>query len=76
MKIFTDGSSMNGKVGASAVLYVNDRQIVKLRYHLGAASKHMVFEAKLVGMILAAHLLATNQAVLLPVSIFSLDRWT
>ena len=69
-KIFTDGSSTNGKVGASAVLYVNDRQIAKLQYHLGAASKHTVFEAELVGMILAAHLLATTQAVPLPASIF------
>ena len=69
-KIFTDGSSTNGKVGASAVLYINDRQVVKLWYHLGAASKHTVFKAELVGMILAAHLLATNQAVPLPASIF------
>ena len=29
-KIFTDGSSNNGKVGASAVLYINDVQITTL----------------------------------------------
>ena len=69
-KIFTDGSSTNRKVGASAVLYINNRQVAKLQYHLGAASKHTVFKAKLLGMILAAHLLATNQAAPLPASIF------
>ena len=69
-KIFTDGSSTNGKVGALAVLYVNNTQVAALRYHLGAASKHTVFEAELVGMILAAHLLATIEGLPLPASIF------
>ena len=69
-KIFTDGSSINRKVGASAVLYVNDTKVASLWYHLGAASKHTIFEAKLVGMILAAHLLNTNEDLPLPASIF------
>ena len=69
-KIFTDGSSINGKVGASAVMYVNDTKVASLRYHLGAASKHTVFEAELVGMILAAHLLNVNDDLPLPASIF------
>ena len=51
-------------------MYVNDTKVASLRYHLGAASKHTVFEAELVGMILAAHLLNTNEDLPLPASIF------
>ena len=69
-KIFMDGSSINGKVGASAVLYVNDTKVASLQYHLGAASKHTVFKAELVGMILVAHLLNINEDLPLPASIF------
>ena len=69
-KIFTDGSSNNGKVGASAVLYINDVQITTLRFHLGPATEHTVFEAELVGMILAAQLLTIHDIFPLPVSIF------
>ena len=69
-KIFTDGSCTEGKVGAAAILYVNNTQIAKLRYHLGSAREHTVFEAELVGLILAVHLLATNELVPYPASIF------
>ena len=69
-KIFTDGSSTDGKVGASAVLYVNDTKVATLRYHLGVASEHTVFEAELVGMIMAAHLISTIDNLPLPASIF------
>ena len=69
-EIFTDSSSNNGKVGASAVLYINDVQITMLQYHLGPATEHTVFEAELVGMILAAQLLTMHNIFPLPVSIF------
>ena len=63
-------NSPNGKVGASAVLYINNTQVAVLRYHLGKASEHTVFEAELVGMILAAHLLATIDDLPLLASVF------
>ena len=69
-KIFTGGSSTNGKVGASAILYVNNTQVASLQYHLGVASEHTVFEAELVEMTLAAHLLATIDELPTPTSIF------
>ena len=37
-KVFTDSSSTDGKVGASAVLYVNDTKVVTLHFHLGVAT--------------------------------------
>ena len=66
-KIFMDRSSINGKVGASTVMCINDTKVASLWYHLGAASKHTV---KLVSMILAIHLLNINDDLPLPVSIF------
>ena len=36
-KVFTDGSCTEGKVGAAAILYVNNTQVASLRYHLGSA---------------------------------------
>ena len=65
--IFTDGSCTNGKVGAAASLYVDFNHIATLRYHLGNKTEHMVFEAKVVGLILAAHLLLIrNEVTFLP----------
>lgn len=57
-RIYTDGSDCDGGVGASAVLYKQgcDEPLV-LRYHLGPSSRHSVYEAEVVGLILGIYLL-------------------
>jgi len=65
-KVFTDGSCTNGQVGAAAVLYIDNQQVSALRFHLGPAEEHTVFEAEVVGLILAAHLLTTSHEVTFP----------
>ena len=50
--IFTDGSCHDGKVGAAAALFINHEHIATMRYHLGNATDHTVFEAEAVGLIL------------------------
>jgi len=55
--VFTDGSCTDGLIGASAVLYVDHTHVATLRYHLGSAEHHTVFEAEAAGLILAARLL-------------------
>ena len=70
-KVYTDGSCTNGQVGAAAVLYVDSQQISVLHYHLGPAKSHTVFEAEMVGLILATHLLATSHKISLPVIILA-----
>ena len=61
IKIFSDGSGIEGMIGAAAVLYrlTNGNQITKrvLRYCLGPETKHTVYKGKVVGEILAQHLL-------------------
>ena len=68
---YSDGSSTDGQVGAAAVLYIDGHQTATLRYHLGPASEHTVFEAELVGLILAAHLLSESREATYPAVILA-----
>ena len=57
VKIYLDGSMHDGNVGAAAVLVRNGKMAKVLHYHLGPASKHTVFEAELVGILMGLHLI-------------------
>ena len=65
VRIYTDGSSHSGGVGASAVLLHGNNPDPKraLRFYLGSPDQHTVFEAELVGLILAIHLLQTENHI-------------
>ena len=56
-KIYCDGSSLKGGVGAAAVLYKNNEVIQVSRYYLGTLEEHTVYEAELIGIILVIHVL-------------------
>ncbi|KAG5735422.1 hypothetical protein E4T56_gene12779 [Termitomyces sp. T112] len=55
--IYCDGSGYKGGIGALAVLYVDNKERSSLRYFLGLATKHTIYEAEIVGMTLGLHLL-------------------
>jgi hypothetical protein len=61
IRIYSDGSGIEGMIGATAVLYqhTNGNQTVKhvLHYCLGSETKHTVYEGEVVGEILAQQLL-------------------
>lgn len=59
IKIFTDGSGYEGKVGAAAVMYRKGMEEPEkiLRFHLGSIKQHTTFEGETVGSILAAWML-------------------
>jgi hypothetical protein len=57
-QVFSNGSEIDGQVGAAAVLYCNGQMQQILRYHLGPALKYGIVEAKLVGEIMAAFMLS------------------
>jgi ribonuclease HI len=57
VSLYCDGSGFEDGIGASAVLYINKIEQKSLRYHLGPASEHTVYEGELVGLSLALHLL-------------------
>lgn len=57
-RIYTDGSDYEEGVSASAVLYCPGTvEPTILCYHLGPSSRHTVYEAEIVGLILGISLL-------------------
>lgn len=63
VKIFTDGSMKDGKVGAAAVLLRRGQPDRTLKVCLGSDREHEVYEAEMVGLQLGLHLLATEGMV-------------
>ena len=57
VKIFTDGLGMEGNIGASAVLYRNNRLKSTLRYQLGIQKHHTVYKGEGVGILLRIKLM-------------------
>lgn len=62
IKIYTDGSGIDDKVGAAALMYVDDEQEPRkiLHYHLGAKSDYSTYDAEWVGAVMAAWLIRTS----------------
>ena len=61
IKVYSDGSENNGKVGAAAVILKPGQQPRILHYHLGSDTEHTVQEAELVGLLLGIHLIKTEK---------------
>lgn len=60
IKMYTDGSSTGGGVGASAALFETGQPgFVARQFHLGSEADHTSYEAELVGALMATHLAAT-----------------
>jgi len=57
IKIYTDGSSHDGGVGAAAVLTQGIRPARIARHHLGKSTKHTVYESECIGQILGLKML-------------------
>jgi len=53
--IYTDGSAIEGKVGAAAACYDREGLVRVTHFHLGPDTEHTVHEAELVGMLLGLH---------------------
>ena len=57
VQVYSDGSGYEGGIGASALLYINDRLARTIRLYLGTTKEHMVYKAEGVGLIMGLHLL-------------------
>lgn len=57
VKVYTDGSGEDGKIGAAAVLYRGFRAPKVMRLHLGPDTEHTVYEGECVGQIMAVELI-------------------
>ena len=56
-KVYCNGLSFKGGIGAAAVLYKNKRVLKVRRAHLGTAEEHTIYEAKSTGVLLVLSLL-------------------
>jgi ribonuclease HI len=63
IKVFTDGSGMEGKVGAGAVLYRNGRLKTKIQHQLGPIQHHTVYEGEGVGALLGVKLISNEWGI-------------
>src|SRR5882672_6207922 len=61
VKVFSDESCIEGRVGEAAVLYREGEEIRSVRKHLGTEEEHTVFKVEVVGLILAAELVCTER---------------
>jgi len=63
LQVYTDGSGYKEKIGAAAILYRGGKRISTLRYRLGNATEHTVYEGEIVGMILGLALISKEAQV-------------
>ena len=64
LRVYSDGSEMEGGVGAAAVLFnERTRKWNALRLYLGPAEEHTVYEAETVGAILGTELVRKSRKV-------------
>ena len=61
IKVYSDGSAHDGKVGAAAILRRKGRPDRALQLYLGNTEQHTVYEAELVGMLMGLHLIRTER---------------
>lgn len=57
LRVYSDGSAIDGGIGGAAVLMEGDRMVDERRFYLGKTEEHTVYEGEIVGMILAVELL-------------------
>ena len=65
IKVYSDGSGIDGKIGASAVLIRGGEVKGKLRYQLGSDKQHTVYEGEGIGMVLGLELICMEQQVIM-----------
>jgi ribonuclease HI len=60
IRIYSDGSGKDGKVGASAIMYFGFRVPRTARFHLGSLKQHTVYEGECAGQLLGLRLLLVS----------------
>ena len=61
IQVFTDGSAIDGKVGAAAVLTRAGNPPCTLHLHMGPKSEHTMYKAELVGILLGLQLISMEK---------------
>ena len=61
IKVYTDGSGIEGQIGAAAVLYWDGVLVKRRRMRLGSEKHHTVFEGEGIGLILRLELIREEE---------------
>ena len=61
IKVYTDGSGIEGQIGAAAVLYCDGVLVKKRRMRLGSVKHHTVFKGEGVGLTLGLELIREEE---------------
>ena len=69
IRVYSDISAINGKVGSAAVLTQVASAQRTLHFHLGPEGEHTVHEAELISILLAIQLIKTECMVSVPIAI-------
>ena len=57
IKVYSNGSAQEGKVGVAAVMICPGKETHRLHYHIGLVDHHTVFEVEMVGLLLGLQLI-------------------
>ena len=60
IRIYSDGSGRDGRIGAAAIMNFGFRAPRRARFHLGSSDEHTVFEGECIGQLLGLRLLQTS----------------
>jgi len=63
VRVYTDGSGIDGGIGAAAVVLKGIRPPRALKYHLGTEAEYTVYSAECVGQVLAVELIRREQRI-------------
>ncbi|TFK18546.1 ribonuclease H-like protein, partial [Coprinopsis marcescibilis] len=63
VQVYTDGSVIEGRVGAAAVLYRGDKPVRSARHHLGNQTDYGIYKAEMVAQVLGLRLLQGETGV-------------
>ena len=73
-KVYCNGSLLEGGVGATAILYKNNRILKVSRAYLGKDEEHTIYKAELVGVLLALSLLHNLSSQLTTTTLIGLNN--
>lgn len=68
-KVYCDGLGYKNRAGTAAVLYKGNRVVKSLLLHVGPTTEHTVYETKLIGILLALHLLTLLSCQLMSLTV-------
>ena len=63
MRVYSDGSGIEGMAGAAAVLFWDGHEAKSIRYRLGPLTRQTTYEAEAVGVLLAVELVRRERGV-------------